>query len=287
MDTRQNKQIVNYNSISDWKKHTEALLPSPEQVIERNKAITGQYAKMYEREPEAFKWVGMAAFASYHIGMSLIPFKWINMKLVELPEALEEEGFKNDIQLIRLLNSLIFDDIAWIHLAYLDKNGGIELLRKLFTNEPHYSAVLAAFEKIELGKKLLKTNQEQGEQLIWEANTEILWHEQSAVVQPVFDKLGPAFARAMSLCASFDYKVSHVKTDWRTHSSFILFMLFNGFNKVKNTGFMPIVTNLEHRWHWIENSLLGIWKKTDSTDPELFEKLAQLVQLYPSLGMRD
>lgn len=272
---------MKYNSISEWKKNTENLLPSPEQVIQRNKAITGQYARIYDQKSELFKWAGMAAFASYHIGMSLIPFNWVDIKLIELPEALKKDGFKNDLQLIRLLNNRIFDDIGWVHLAYLDKEGGIELLRKLLTNEPHYSAILAAFEKIEQGKEFLKINPKKGKQLIWEANTEILWHEQSAVVQPIFNKLGSIFSRAMSLCASFDYKVSHLKTDWRTHSSFILFMLFNGFDKVRKTGFIPIVTNLDHRWHWIENSLLGIWKKTDNTDERLPKKIEQLEQLYP------
>ena len=272
---------MDQDSIKNLKASSEALLPPSKNVIERNKAITGQYARMYERAPEIFKWAGMAAFASYHIGMSLIPFKWVDIGIVELPQALEqkEKGFRNDIQLIRLLNNHIFNDIGWVHLAYLD--GGIDLLRSLFTDHPHYGAILSSFEKIERGRALIKTNEAAAEQLIWEANSEILWHEQSAVVQPVFNKLGPAFARAMSFCATFDYKVSHIKTDWRTHSSFILFMLYNGFSKVRKTGFMPIVTNLDHRWHWIENRLLEIWKKTDKTDPQLTDKLKQLEDLYP------
>ena len=223
---------MDHNSIKNWKENTEALLPPPKKVLERNKAITVLYARMYEQAPEIFKWAGMAAFASYHIGMSLIPFKWVNMDIIALSEALQqqENGFKNDIQLIRLLNNHIFNDIGWVHLAYLDKDGGIDLLRSLFKGHAHYASILEAFEKIEQGRTLLKSNPKEAEQLIWQANTEILWHEQSAVVQPVFDKLGPAFARAMTLCATFDYKVSHIKTDWRTHSSFILFMLYNGFS---------------------------------------------------------
>ena len=274
---------MNLNTIADWKAYTESLLPSSEKVSERNKAITVQYARMYELAPDMYKWAGMAAFASYHIGMSLIPFKWADLGVMELSEALAQKGkgFRIDIQLIRLLNNRIFDDIGWVHLAYLDKTKGIEFLRDLLTDHPHYDSILKSFEKIEAGRQLLSSDQIAGEQLIWEANTSILWHEQSAVVQPIFDQLGPAFARAMSLCASFDYKVSHVKTDWRTHSSFIMFMLFNGFSKVRNTGFMPIVTNLDHRWHWIENRLLEIWKNTDKTDKDLFNKLMQLERLYP------
>ena len=271
---------MDQDSIQNLKASAEALLPPPEKEIERNKAVTGQYARMYERSPELLKWAGMAAFASYHIGMSLIPFKWVDIGIVDLTKALEqkEKGFRNDLQLIRLLNNHIFNDIGWVHLAYLDS--GIELLRSLFTNHPHYGAILKAFEKIEEGKCLLETDSAAAEELIWQANTEILWHEQSAVVQPVFNKLGPAFSRAMSICASFDYKVSHIKTDWRTHSSFVLFMLYHGFDKVRKTGFLPVLTNLDHRWYWIENRLLGIWRETDKTDPQLANKIMQLEDLY-------
>jgi len=74
-------------------------------------------------------------------------------------------------------------------------------------------------------------------------------------------------------------KVSHTKTDWRTHSSFIMYMLVNGFDMVKETGYMPIVTNLDHRWHWISNRLIGIWRKTEKSDLQLVEKLDKLMAL--------
>ena len=268
--------------IEDWQVKMEKDLPSTEQVIVRNKAISATYAKIYQGAPHLFKWAGMAAFASYHIGLSLIPFKWANLEIIDLSTAIREQnnGFKNDIQLIRLLNNRIFNDIGWIHVAYAQE--GLANLRKILSGNEHYQPILTAFEQIHEGEKMLKDidKKEKGEQLIWEANAQILWHEQAAVVQPVFNKLGDAFARAMSICASFDYKISHTRTDWRTHSSFIMYMLFNGFPLVRTTGFMPIVTNLEHRWHWIENRLLNIWKDTDKHDPKLVQKIEKLTTLF-------
>ena len=271
----------NLSTIADWKLHMENILPPVDKVIERNKAISATYASIYDENTPLFKWSGMAAFASYHIGLSLLPFKWVDFEMIDMQTAIKRKrkGFKNDIQLIRLLNNSIFEDIGWVHIAY-DKVG-IEGLEKVLANDKHYQPILTAFRKINQGAELIKdpTQKEKGEQLIWEANTKILWHEQSVVVQPVFDKLGDAFARAMSFCATFDYKISHTKTDWRTHSSFILYMLFNGFSLVRSTGFMPIVTNLTHRWHWIENSLLNIWKSTDRHDPNLCSKVKKLAKL--------
>ena len=52
---------------------------------------------------------------------------------------------------------------------------------------------------------------------------------------------------------------------------------------VRATGFMPIVTNLDHRWHWIENRLLNIWQETDKGDPKLLQKIEKLTTLNDNL----
>ena len=104
-------------NIEDWKIKLEKSIPSTDQVIARNKAISATYAKIYQGAPHLFKWAGMAAFASFHIGMSLLPFKWANIEIVDLTTAVgkESNGFRNDIQLIRLLNNKIFN-LSLIHI---------------------------------------------------------------------------------------------------------------------------------------------------------------------------
>jgi len=105
------------------------------------------YAKIYKEAPKIYKWAGMAAFASYHIGLSLMPFKWAKIETIDLSSAIQQQGFKNDIQLIRLLNNHIFEDIGWVHIAYCQPNGGITILREILRDKEHYQPILAAFEK--------------------------------------------------------------------------------------------------------------------------------------------
>ena len=109
----------NLTTIADWKLHIENILPPVDKVIERNKAISATYASIYDDNTLLFKWSGMAAFASYHIGLSLLPFKWVDFEMIDMKTAIERKrkGFKNDIQLIRLLNNRIFEDIGWVHIA--------------------------------------------------------------------------------------------------------------------------------------------------------------------------
>ena len=43
---------------------------------------------------------------------------------------------------IRATNNAIFNDIFWVHLAYVTADDGIERLRALLRAEPHYAPVL-------------------------------------------------------------------------------------------------------------------------------------------------
>ena len=60
-------------TIADWKANLEARLPDYEMVLIRNKTISANYAALYQRAPKLYKWAGMAAFASYQVGMVLLP----------------------------------------------------------------------------------------------------------------------------------------------------------------------------------------------------------------------
>jgi len=188
-----------------------------------------------------------------------------NTELVYL--QLKNDSIINLIQLdsikripLRIVNNTIFDDIGWVHLAFCKMD--FSDFKSLLSQEVHYQKMLPAFEKLNDIKEMMKQGDHinLNQNLIWEANSDILWHEQAAVVQPLFDQLSSFFSRAMTFCASFDYKINQNTTNWKTHSRFILFMLFNGFDMVKKTWLIPEVTNLQHRWFWIENDLLEKWK---------------------------
>jgi len=69
-------------SIKEYKEQFESKLPPESEVIDRNKKISSLYAQLYLDNPDVFKWAGMASFASNHIGIGLLPYRFSNFDLV-------------------------------------------------------------------------------------------------------------------------------------------------------------------------------------------------------------
>src|SRR5712692_10230726 len=129
-----------------WKARAQARLPPIGDVVERNLAITAAYAGWYLRGHTLFKWAGMAAFASHHVGMA---FRSAALRAI-IP----------DLDRIREVNNLIYDDIGWAHLAY--QTGGIaaieealrpETARERRAGRPAGNIMLEAFRSIERGRR--------------------------------------------------------------------------------------------------------------------------------------
>ncbi|MEO1435995.1 MAG: hypothetical protein AAFV80_10695, partial [Bacteroidota bacterium] len=254
--------------IADWKAQLEQQLPKSERVIARNKIISGNYAAFYQKAPKLYKWAGMAAFASHHVGMALLPLV-VNKGKIKGPEELApdgERGWSDDLNLLRLLNNAIYDDIGWVHERYLDPAFGLSGLTQLLGRNEHYQGILKAFQLIDQGKQMMESgHQAAGQAIIWKANVDILRHEQFEVVQPIFTRLNQSFTRVLSFCASLDFDARHTKTDWKTHSSFFWFTLLRSPKTLATNKFMPNLIDLEQRWYWIERSLVPNWQKTERT----------------------
>jgi hypothetical protein len=256
-------------------------LPPEEQVIKRNRTITTYYAQLYQNEPQLYKWAGMAAFASFHIGEKMQLWNWEKSGIKSFSATCEKQNLsiEDDFQVIRIINNRIFTEIGWVHLAFCQM--GFQSFKALLLEKGRHQIIIYAFEKLNQARELLKKGGYSTaiNELIWEANTEILWHEQSEVVQPLFDKLSDLFSHAMSFFASFDYKINHHQTNWKTRSRFILFMFFNGFNLIKKNWFIPEVTDLEQRWYWISNDLLKRWKSVEANGRLITSEISLLSQL--------
>lgn len=241
-------------------------LPPETNVIKRNRTITTYYAQLYKNEPQLYKWAGMAAFASFHIGEKLQFWDWEDAGIRPFSETSDKKSrtLEDDFQIIRIINNKIFMEIGWVHLAFCQLD--YKSFKALLLEKGRHQIIVHAFEKLHYARVQLKRKgtAKQIEDLIWEANTDILWHEQSEVVQPLFDRLSDLFSKGMTLFASLDYKINHHQTTWEVPSRFIFFMLFNGFNLLRKNQFMPEVTNLEQRWHWISGDLLKKWKAVES-----------------------
>lgn len=243
-------------------------LPPEEEVIQRNRTITTYYAQLYQNNPQLFKWAGMAAFASFHVGEKMKMWDWEDSGIKSLASTCGKKNrtLEDDFQIIRIINNRIFAEIGSLHLAFAQMD--FQSFTALLLREKKHPLVIQAFESLNTAKELLKTESltSATTELIWEANTKILWHEQSEVVQPMFNRLSEVFSQAMTLFASFDYKVNHHRTQKRTRSRFVLYMLFSGFSLLRKNWSIPKITNLEHRWCWISNSLLTKWRSVEATD---------------------
>lgn len=263
-------------SIREWKAFCEEMLPSKDAVVERNHHITSIYADLYWSNQELFKWAGMAAFASHHVGLGLLPFKLDGLEMLNLKTSCKKQSLLSDLNLLRHLNNLIFDDIAWVHFAY--RAHGIQLLRELMKEDEHYQHMLEAWELLDAGKKRLSGKAvEEGVHRIWQGNIDLLYHEQARIVQPVFSSLGGTFKKILTFCATLDFNPSHTKTDWRFHSSFIFYMYWYGKNIMMTTQSFPNLTILQQRWYWLENKIVENWKRVEKTDQQLETKFEKMI----------
>jgi len=108
--------------ISGWKAVADGFLTHECCAFHRNVEISSRYAWMYKLQP-AFKWAGMAAIASHHVRLALFPLRLDTdpTGYVNIPHSLVRHRLllMEDVNTIRATNDAIFDDIFWVHFAYL------------------------------------------------------------------------------------------------------------------------------------------------------------------------
>ncbi|HEV2252505.1 MAG TPA: hypothetical protein VGS06_04865, partial [Streptosporangiaceae bacterium] len=187
----------------------DALLSDPCCAFHRNVEISARYAWMYTLQPGCLKWTAMAAIASHHVRLALFPLRLDTDRTgyVDIPGSLRRPKLllTGDVDTIRATNNAIFTDLFWVHLAYVSAGDGIGCLRALLAAEPRYAPVLAGFEAIDHGRRVLADQtasapaRHSASDLIWDGNVALLEHEQRALVQPSFDRLSRASAWLVSI----------------------------------------------------------------------------------------
>ncbi len=270
-----------------WLGRLEESLPPEESVIQRNRAITAQYAQWYLASPELLKWAGIAAFASHRVGFALLPYKLVvkDGKAISVADTFDHSVNANvllrDLDLIRQTNNLVFADIGWAHLAYLSPDGGIEVIEEASQQDAVAQSLLEGFREIEMGRRLLNSpnaDQTLADAHIWRGNFLLLRHEQFVTVQRQFDRLEESFAIFLSLVTTTDFDANNLTVDWSTHTSFYKYMWTRGLFQLAATRSWPDITNVQHRWHWISRRVLPIWKRVDATDRTLRRKMNSLIR---------
>ena len=257
--------------IEEYKKNFEDKLPNERDVINRNKAISSIYAGFYLENPDLFKWAGMAAFASNHVGIGLLPYHLDGFDIMDLDNSCRKKGLANDFNLLRHINNEIYDDIAWTHQAYID--GGISLLEDIIGDDTHYNTMLIAWKNLDQAIHETGISDEERAAKIWAANTQLLRHEQEVVVQPLFDRFGALFKRVLTLCASLDFNPDHFKTNFKYHSSFLWYTYRRQFGLLRESYFLPDLTKFNQRWTWLNNRVVSNWVENEKYDKELLRKV--------------
>ena len=277
------------HSKEEWKAAAESKLPPREEIVQRNRAITAHYARLYLDHHELFKWAGMAAFASSQVGVALAFVEMMQtpgrmmrsdsrkeqgdifqgigdfftdtvQALFFLPFSVYDFASKNvllnDLEEIRNGNNRIYNDIAWAHMAYLE--GGLaEIENNVSENEHEF--LLSGFRLINEGAGLQKSGKDitKAGALIREGNIKLLRHEQVNTLGPVFDAISPQGHIVVSFGSELNFGEA-APPGYSSRASFA-----DHFGYLETLSGSRDVTDAEHRWQWIEENVLPAWHAVD------------------------
>jgi hypothetical protein len=262
------------DTIAGWKAVADALLSDPCCAFHRNVEISSRYAWMYKLQPACFKWAAMAAIASHHIRLALFPLRLDADRTgyVDIPHSLRRPKLllTEDVNTIRATNNAIFNDLFWVHYAYVTADNGIERLRALLQAERHYAPVLAGFEAIDQGRRVLEDEmasaqaRQRAGDLIWEGNVALLEHEQRALVQPNFARLSRASAWLVSIGSATSFEVRGARQEIADFTSFYLYSFTRGIPHALHARAWPRITRFDDRWRWLVASVVPRFRRFDA-----------------------
>jgi hypothetical protein len=262
------------DTIAGWKAVSDGLLSHQCCAFHRNVEISSRYAWLYRLQPACFKWAAMAAIASHHVRLALFPLRLDTDRTgyVDIPYSLGRQKLllTGDVNTIRETNNAIFSDIFWAHLVYVTAGGGIERLRALLQANSHYAPILAGFEAIDEGRRVLEDGMASAQarqtatDLIWEGNVALLEHEQRVLVQPNFDRLSCAFARLVSIGSATSFEVRGVRQEVAYFTSFYVYSLTRGMPRAWTAQAWPRITRFDDRWNWLVASVVPRFRRFDA-----------------------
>ena len=221
-----------------------------------NRDITASYAQMYLSQPAAFKWSGMAAFASASVGVGMRQayelgfgegmrylgreFVWVGGLLLE-GESVGIRLGKKPFWALTGGNRVVWWDIFWQHLAY--REAGIDELIRANKAGELPRLVIEAWKDVDNGVRHGNTT------LVRQGNEALLKYEQSAILQiQVYDKFSEIWPRISG----------QIPSPIPEHGINIADYVPNG-----NIG------NFNDRWKWVEESMLPAWNSLEARKPEV------------------
>jgi hypothetical protein len=252
-----------------WWWRTVKNLPGEGDVLLRNAEVTSQYATWYWARPYQFKWAGCAAFVSHTVGFALVPSKpQVLQRRVTDSEALEQRpAGLGPIDILRVINTAVFHDIAWAHVAYL--NGGLLEVEAGLAGVPHHELMLEGFREIDRGWQIRPSSDRRGSDAVWRGNALLLKHEQAGIIQDQLDHFTEPAGALVSRLVALDFDANNLSREEETTVSFQRSMRRHGRSDAR-------VTNFADRWLWIEDEILPMWRRVDEEQPELLLRVDSL-----------
>ncbi len=275
------------DTVAGWRAAADSMLSPPCCTFHRNMEISSRYAWLYAQQPTCFKWAGMAAIASHHARLVLFPFRLDADRngYVDLPRSLSRRRLlTEDANRMRDVNNAIYDDIFWVHLAYLAAADGVEDLRRLLLPHREYAGLLSAFETIDRGRAVLADGgspeeaRREAADMVWAGNLALLEHEQRAVVQPLFDGLSGTFARLVAMGSTTTFEVRGIRQEVRYFTSFFAYSLTGGLAAALRTRTVPRITRFDDRWRWLETSVVPRFRRLDADQDMVDRTLGRVVE---------
>jgi hypothetical protein len=283
-------ELVSRNGMPDtvagWKALAADLLPDPCCAFHHNVAISAHYAWIYRHLPACFKWAGMAALASHRVRLALFPLR-LHSNPLGSGNVPRSPGHRrvllDDVNTIRETNNAIFDDVFWVHLAYLTADDGIGRLRALLETDGHNAPIFTGFDAIDRARRVLETGtasaqaRRAAQDLVWEGNVGLLEYEQRALVQPHFDRLSCASARLIAMGAATAFEVRTVQKEFAYFNSFYCYSLTCGLPGVLHARKWPRITRFDDRWEWIVSSVVPRFRRFDADPRSIDASLRRIV----------
>ncbi len=272
-------------TIAGWKALAEEILVDERCAVHRNREISSSYAWAYMALPTYFKWAGMAAIASHHVRVALLPLHIetaFRGSSGQIHRPRRWRVLTEDANTIRATNNDIFDDLFWVHLAYVTSEDGIKLLRALLRNERRYAPVLAGFEALDQGRRVLEdantspAARERARDLVWKGNLLLLEHEQRVVVQPNFDRLSDGYARVVSIGSATTFETRGPCQAIESFTSFYFHTLGRTNPRGLGGRVWPRITNYDDRWRWLVSSVVPRFQRLDA-DPHVVRAILRRI----------
>lgn len=216
-------------------------------IVQRNELVTAAYAEMYLRNPNLYRWAGMAALTSASVGRGMYMMRVLQMSRLSSMIGMFGRDVVQVLELLGSGNLAVFDDIYWQHMAY--EIGGIAEIERVFRAGDLDRLALLGWQQIDEGRRTHNSA------LIWEGNTNLLFFEQKEVLQPRVYDGNPQLWRLLG--------------GWITSPMLGQYQTFEAFAPHGNIGIF------EERWNWIEQSMMPYWKYLVEQQPARVERALQ------------